>query len=119
MTFYFLFLKCADAPLLLFSSPSLWIFTFQLKQTNNTNEVIFIQASDISLAVILFYGVETHAEINRLPHRKRLFTGTVPLIHFVLIGAVPIKNFDTKRASFKKSYSQKATHRRLLIKGYI
>ena len=68
---HFLFLKCADAPLLLFSSPSLWIFTFQLKQTNNTNEVIFIQASDISLAVILFYGVETHAEINRLPHRKR------------------------------------------------
>ena len=89
-------------------------YTFQLKQTNNTNEVIFIQASDISLAVILFYGVETHAEINRLSHRKRLFTGTVPLIHFVLIGAVPIKNCDTKRASLKK-----ATHKRLLIKSNV
>ena len=69
-----------------------------------------MKESDISLAVILFYGVETHAEINRLPHRKRLFTGTVPLIHFDLIGEVPIKNCDTKRASLKK-----ATHKRLLI----
>ena len=98
----------ADATLLLFLNPSLEIFTFQLKKQNNTNEVIFIQESDVSLAVILFYGVETHAEINHLPHRKRLFTGTVPLIQFVLIGAVPIKNCNTKRASLKK----------LLTKGY-
>ena len=49
----------ADATLLLFLNPSLEIFTFQLKKQNNTNE-------GISLAVNLLYGVETHAEINRL-----------------------------------------------------
>ena len=91
---------------------------FPIKKTNNTNEVIFIQTSDISLAVILFYGIETHAEINRLPHRKRLFTGTVPLIHFVLIGAVPIKKCWYQKGFIEKSYSQKATIRRLLIKGF-
>ena len=53
-------------------------------------------------------------KINPLSHRKRLFTGTVPLINFVLIGAVPIKNCDTKRASLKK-----ATHKRLLIKSNV
>ena len=54
----------------------------------------------------LFYGVETHAEINRLSQGRGYLKGKYLSFHFILVGAVPIKNCDTKMASLRKGYSQ-------------